>query len=276
MKKMIALGLATALVLMTAACGEAPAESTDSAAQEPESVVAEATEAPAEAEAVDAQSSASEKINPETQLSQEEIRTLALDYLRGFPLTKNEDGSVNEWAYREMYQIATVHGDMPGLSSVEFAINPENMRLYASCEKGTEKVNDIAENGNVVLYWYHQIPEDQYVPQQNDYFNSYGVQIKGTAHLMTGEEDTFFSGASAYMRTLYGAAKWDAMTEEDQHAIIERLCGPNEWIEIIPDQYIVNSLNWSFNTENSPRPQFYDPESPYFGKEVRQVYNVVD
>lgn len=102
----------------------------------------------------------------------------------GFPLTKNEDGTTKEWAYREMYQIATVHDNMPGLSSVEFVIDPETMRLYASSEKGTEKVVDISKNENVVMYWYKQIPEDEYVPQVNDYFNSYGVQIKGTARLM--------------------------------------------------------------------------------------------
>ena len=44
--------------------------------------------------------------------------------------------------------------------------------------------------------------------------------------------------------------------------------------EIIPTEYIVNSLQWSFNKEESRRPQFYDPQSPYFGKEVRQVYHV--
>ena len=124
------------------------------------------------AEGVDATTGASQTVNPETQLTQEEIRELALTYLRGFPLTKNEDGTTKEWAYREMYQIATVHGDMPGLSSVEFVLDPETMRLYASSEKGTEKVVDIAGNGNVVMYWYKQIPEDEYVPQVNDYFNS--------------------------------------------------------------------------------------------------------
>ena len=226
------------------------------------------------AEGVDATSGASQTVNPETQLTQEEIRELALTYLRGFPLTKNEDGTTKEWAYREMYQIATVHDGMPGLSSVEFVVDPETMRLYASSEKGTEKVVDIAGNGNVVMYWYKQIPEDEYVPQVNDYFNSYGVQIKGTARLMTGEEDTFLRGAGLYMRTLYGPERWDAMDAETQKATIQRIATVNEWIEIIPTEYIVNSLQWSFNKEESRRPQFYDPQSPYFGKEVRQVYYV--
>lgn len=222
----------------------------------------------------DAVSGASQVTTPETQLSQEAIRELILTYLRGFPLVTDENGAVVDWANREMYQIATVHGDMPGLSSVEFVLDPETMRLYASSEKGTEKVVDIAQNGHVAMYWYHQIPETEYVPQVNDYFNSYGVQIKGTARLMTGEEETYFRGASLYMRTLYGPARWDAMDEDTQRAAIARVGGMNEWIEIIPDEYIVNSLNWSFNVENSRRPQFYDPTSPYFGKEVRQVYTV--
>lgn len=222
----------------------------------------------------DATSGASQVTNPETQMAQEDIKAMILDYLRGFPLTKNEDGSTNEWAFREMYQIATVHGDMPGLSSVEFVLDPETMRLYCSSEKGTEKCVDIASNPNVVMYWYKQIPEEAYVPQVNDYFNSYGVQIKGTAKLMDGTEETFFRGASLYMRTLYGPDRWDAMDEETKKATIARVGGFNEWIEIIPDEYVVTSLFWSYNKEGSARPQYYDPESPTFGKDPRQVYYV--
>ena len=145
------------------------------------------------------------------------------------------------------------------------------MRLYCSSEKGTEKCVDIASNPNVVMYWYKQIPEDAYVPQVNDYFNSYGVQIKGTAKLMDGTEDTFFRGASLYMRTLYGPDRWDAMDEETQKATITRVGSFNEWIEIIPTEYNVTSLFWSYNKEGSQRPQYYDPESPTFGKDPRQV-----
>ena len=223
------------------------------------------------AETVDATSGASQVTTPETQMTQEEIKAMTLDYLRGFPLVKNEDGTTKEWAYREMYQIATVHDNMPGLSSVEFVLDPETMHLYCSSEKGTEKCVDIASNPNVVMYWYKQIPEDAYVPQVNDYFNSYGVQIKGTAKLMDGTEDTFFRGASLYMRTLYGPDRWDAMDEETQKATITRVGSFNEWIEIIPTEYNVTSLFWSYNKEGSQRPQYYDPESPTFGKDPRQV-----
>ena len=223
---------------------------------------------------IDATSGASQVTNAETQMAQEDIKAMILDYLRGFPLTTNEDGSTKEWAYREMYQIATVHGDMPGLSSVEFVLDPETMRLYCSSEKGTEKCVDIASNPNVAMYWYKQIPEDAYIPQVNDYFNSYGVQIKGTAKLMDGTEETFFRGASLYMRTLYGPARWDAMDEETQKKTIERVGSFNEWIEIIPTEYNVTSLFWSYNKEGSARPQYYDPDSATFGKDPRQVYYV--
>ena len=222
----------------------------------------------------DATSGASQVTNAETQMAQEDIKVMILDYLRGFPLTTNEDGSTKEWAYREMYQIATVHGDMPGLSSVEFVLDPETMRLYCSSEKGTEKCVDIAFNPNVAMYWYKQIPEDAYIPQVNDYFNSYGVQIKGTAKLMDGTEETFFRGASLYMRTLYGPARWDAMDEETQKKTIARVGSFNEWIEIIPTEYNVTSLFWSYNKEGSARPQYYDPDSATFGKDPRQVYYV--
>lgn len=232
------------------------------------------TTAVAIAEGVDATTGASQVVTPETQLTQAEIRELALTYLRGFPLVKNEDGTTKEWAYREMYQIATVHGDMPGLSSVEFVVDPETMRLYASSEKGTEKVVDIASNGNVVMYWYKQIPEDEYVPQVNDYFNSYGVQIKGTAKIMDPASPETRAAADLYIETLYGAESWNARSREDKDKVIDMLLKSNDWIEVSPEEYIAVSLLWVYNKENSSRPEYYDPDSPYFGKSTRQVYYV--
>lgn len=223
--------------------------------------------------AQDAVSGASQVVKEEGQLSQEQIKELVLTYLRGFPMKRTDD-KVELWSYREMYQIATVHGDMPGLSSVEFVLDPETMCLYASSEKDTEKVRDIANNPNVVMYWYHQIPENEYVPQKNDYFNSYGVQIRGKARLMNPSDENFEKIASMYLKTLFGLEIWEKMDAEKQAGTIKRLAESNAWIEIKPDEYAVTSLFWVFNKENSRRPQFYDPNSPYFGKTPRQVYFV--
>lgn len=223
--------------------------------------------------AQDAVSGASQLVKEEGQLPQEEIKKLALEYLHGFPM-EVEGQSEKVWSYREMYQIATVHGDMPGLSSVEFVLDPETMRLYASSEKGTEKVKDIAANPHVVMYWYHQIPENEYVPQKNDYFNSYGVQIRGEARLMSAKDENFSRAAAMYLRTLFGPAIWDKMDSDTQNARIQKLAEMNEWIEVIPNEYVVTSLFWTYNKENSRRPQYYDASSPYFGKSPRQVYRL--
>ena len=224
---------------------------------------------------LDALTGASEKIDPEKQMTQEEIRALALDYLRGWPLKTAEDGSTI-YSYREMYQIATSYNNVPGLSSVEFVLDPTTMKLYASSEKGTEKCEHIKHNPNVVMYWYHQIPEEEYVAYSNDYFNSYGVQIKGTAKIMDPADENAKYAANLYIETLYGAESWNARPEEQKAAIIAKLLQVNDWIEIDPTEYIVNSLLWTYNKENSTRPQYYDPESPFFGKSVRQVYYVQD
>ncbi len=224
---------------------------------------------------VDALTGASEKIEPEKQMTQEEIRALALDYLRGWPLKTDENGET-VYSYREMYQIATSYNNVPGLSSVEFVLDPTTMKLYASSEKGTEKCEHIKHNPNVVMYWYHQIPEEEYVAYSNDYFNSYGVQIKGTAKIMDPDSEEAKRAADLYIETLYGAESWNSRPEEKKAATIAMLLKVNDWIEIDPTEYIVNSLLWTYNKENSTRPQYYDPESPFFGKSVRQVYYVQD
>lgn len=215
----------------------------------------------------------SQKIDAAKQLTQAEIRALALDYLRGYKLAVAKDGSP-VWSYREMYQIATAFKGEPGLSSVEFMIDPSTMRLYSSSEKGTEKVEHIKYNDRVVLYWYKQIPEEKYVPAKNDYFNSWGVQIKGRARLMAATDPKAREIAAAYMNTLYGEKKWGDLPADRKAAILDRLFQVNEWIEVIPSEYVVNSLNWIYNKENSSRPEWFDPKSPFFGKSARQVYYV--
>ena len=306
MKKRLAFCLALALALSMTACTAQPAAETVSDEQlqaegwvknpaengwvkEPEangwvaeadvqkkideavSAAVDSVSAPTQAAAI---TGSSETIDESLQLPQEEIRALALDYLRGWPLKTDAEGNT-VYSYREMYQIATSHNNEPGLSSVEFVIDTETMKLYASSEKGTEKCEHIKQNPAVVLYWYHQIPEEEYVAYANDYFNSYGVQIKGTARIMDPASEEAHAAAALYLETLYGAEGWAAQGE-NQAAVIERLLEYNDWIEIDPEEYIVNSLQWTYNKEDSRRPQFYDPESPYFGKSVRQVYQVVD
>lgn len=224
-------------------------------------------------EAPDTITGASTVIDPELQLTQEQIREVVLDYLKGFPLKTDENGEV-VYSFREMYAIATCYNNHPGLSQVEFLLDPATMKLVASCEKGTEKCQHLQYNPEAVLYWYHQIPEHEYVAGANDYFNSYGVQVKGTAKFLVADDPEAREFASRYMETLRGAEAWGAIPEEDKNGTIDALFTYNDWIMIEPTEFIANSLNWNFNFEGSRRPEWYDPEHVSFGKQVRQVYTV--
>jgi len=223
---------------------------------------------------VDAITGASDKeLAPEVLLTQEETKALILDYLRGWPLKTGENGETI-YSYREMYQIATSYNNVPGLSSVEFVIDTKTMKLYAASDRGTEKGLHIRHNPNVTMFWYHQIPEEEYVAYSNDYFNSYGVQIKGTAKIMDPASPETRAAADLYIETLYGAESWNARSREDKDKVIDMLLKSNDWIEVSPEEYIAVSLLWVYNKENSSRPEYYDPDSPYFGKSTRQVYYV--
>ena len=117
----------------------------------------DAVEEGAAGEMPDTITGASTVIDEALQLTQEEIRELALDYLKGWPLKTDEDGN-EVYSYREMYAIATSYNNHPGLSQVEFVLDPNTLKLVCSSEKGTEKCEHIKYNPEVVLYWYYQIP----------------------------------------------------------------------------------------------------------------------
>ena len=227
---------------------------------------------PALADGTDAVSGASEKIDESLQMTQEEIHDLACDYLHGWPLKTDENGET-VYSYREMYSIATSLNNHPGLSQVEFVLFPDSMCLLGSGDKGTEKCLHLLENPEAVMYWYHQVPEEEYVPYANDYFNSYGVQFKGNARFLTADEEGAAEKVGVYLETLYGAEAWGSKTDEERAETIARMFEFVDWIYFEPTEVVVNSLQWRYNSENSARPEWYDPESPSFGKSVRQVYH---
>ena len=172
-----------------------------------------------------------------------------------------------------MYSIATSLNNHPGLSQVEFVLFPDSMCLLGSGDKGTEKCLHLVENPEAVMYWYHQVPEEEYVPYANDYFNSYGVQFKGNARFLTADEEGAAEKVGVYLETLYGAEAWGSKTDEERAETIARMFEFVDWIYFEPTEVVVNSLQWRYNSENSARPEWYDPESPSFGKSVRQVYH---
>ena len=225
----------------------------------------------------DALSGASVRPSDAGQLKPEEIKELALRYLRGWELEKDSRGNP-VWAYREMYQIATSYGGNPGISSVEFTLDPATMILYTANEKGTQKLIHMKENPYVELYWLKQIDEDDYIPGENDYWISYGVKLTGKYVPLEFDlnDPEFLRCAELTFKTSMGAAAFNAMTEEQRHSRYETQSAALDYYKIEIDQVMVASLGWMFNKpgrEEHPR-GLYDPTSPYFGKDVYQYYTV--
>lgn len=225
----------------------------------------------------DALSAASTKTAQEKQLEPEQIRELAVDYLRGWEYKKDNAGKTI-WSYREMYQIATSFGGNPGISTVEYTLDPETMRLYTGNEKGTQKLNHFAQNPYVELYYVKQVPEEKYVPGVYDYWSSYGVKLTGKARVLTPDYDNeeFVKCASLALSTNMGAARWDAMDKAAQIEYIKATSKALDYYVIDLEEVIVVSLWWMFNKpgmEKNPR-GLYDPKHIGFDKNVYQFYTV--
>lgn len=223
------------------------------------------------------------KETTENQLSQAEIKALVLDQLRGFilcwkkgnevvypeyledvyPYTQNpeqiatleKEGYSPVYSYREMYQIATSYNNVPEISSVEYVIDTDTMKLYGSSEAGTAKVVEIVSNPNVSLYWTKQVAEEDYYANSsdtNDYWRSYGVQIIGTARIIdpTVEATLYNKVFNLYMNTMRGAKSWDSTPEATKTYLANYLSTLNIWYEISPTQ--INSHNlWNmYNKDN--------------------------
>ena len=127
------------------------------------------------------------------------------------------------------------------------------MKLYASSEKEQKNACISQKNPKVVLYWYKQIPEEEYIAIKMIILIPMEFRSKGTAKLMDPASEEAQKAAALYLETLYGAEGWAAMGEK-QPAIITKLLEVNDWIEIDPTEYVVNSLQWSYNKEGKYSP----------------------
>ena len=177
------------------------------------------------------------------ELSDALKQELILEYLKGA-----------ENNYREMYQIATSYNNVPTIGSVEYVLDPSDMTLFGSSETNTAKLNNMAVNPNVDLYWTRQIREgdvcSEAVPVLPTYFMSYGVEIAATyrairfAELSEEEIPVFVQKAKTYFATLSNTAPLAAMDDE---ALYQYLCSsPMNFYQLIPYRYVVTSP-WFLN-----------------------------
>ena len=171
-------------------------------------------------------------------LSDDLKKELILEYLKGA-----------ENNYREMYQIATSYNNIPTIGSVEYVLDPADMSLFGSSESNTAKLNNMAINPQVDLYWTRQIREgdicSEEMPILPTYFMSYGVEITGTyrnivfSELSEEEIPVFVEKARTYFATLSNTAKNAEMGDEE---LYEYLCNsPMNFYQIVPSRIVVTS-----------------------------------
>ena len=183
----------------------------------------------------------------DVDLSDELKKELILEYLKGA-----------ENNYREMYQIATSYNNVPTIGSVEYVIDPADLSLFGSSESNTAKLNNMAINPQVDLYWTRQIREgdicSEEMPILPTYFMSYGVEITGTyrnivfAELSEEEIPVFVGKARTYFATLSNTAKYAEMSDEE---LYDYLCNsPMNFYQIVPSRIVVTSP-WFLNVFDS-------------------------
>ena len=205
--KWVSLMLAATLSLPLAACAEITDEEGAKWAQEHGYVKADAVSAATAQAETDAIASATEKkqggvnygaIEWDAVLQADAVREFLKGgkYLGDASFAQDETG----YNYREMYQMATIHGDAPANTNLELVLDAENLHLLGTSEAGTGKTIDFEKNPNVSISWCRQLREEE--EETYNYYCSYGVQYNGKVRVYT---------------------KDDLATEEGQNALIN-LC----------------------------------------------------
>jgi nitroimidazol reductase NimA-like FMN-containing flavoprotein (pyridoxamine 5'-phosphate oxidase superfamily) len=187
------------------------------------------------------------------QMPSEAVKACILDFLKGYE--KDSDG---RYTYREMYQIATARNNVTLISAVEFVLDTKTLKLYAVSERGTEKVEQIADNPAVSLYWVKQIGEENSRNFPLGYFSSRGVQIKGMARIVPVDDPKIMEMLNLYMPTLPGmpgSRKWN----QADSARVQRLLTAQRVIEISPEYFLVTDTSWSADKREFHYQQVFRP-----------------
>ncbi len=100
-------------------------------------------------------------------------------YLGDAAYAQDETG----WNYREMYQMATVYGNMPNNTNLELVLDADSLSLLGVSEAGTSKTLHFFSNPNVSISWCRQLrPHEE---ETYNYYCSYGVQFDGVVRVYT-------------------------------------------------------------------------------------------
>ena len=116
----------------------------------------------------------------------EELQVMAIkEFLKGGHYLGDANYAQDEtgWNYREMYQMATVYGNMPNNTNLELVLDIDSLCLLGVSEAGTSKTLHIQHNPNVSISWCRQLrPHEE---ETYNYYCSYGVQFDGVVRIFT-------------------------------------------------------------------------------------------
>ena len=116
----------------------------------------------------------------------EELQVMAIkEFLKGGHYLGDANYAQDEtgWNYREMYQMATVSGNMPNNTNLELVLDVDSLCLLGVSEAGTSKTLHMQQNPNVSISWCRQLrPHEE---ETYNYYCSYGVQFDGVVRIFT-------------------------------------------------------------------------------------------
>ena len=116
----------------------------------------------------------------------EELQVMAIkEFLKGGHYLGDASYAQDEsgWNYREMYQMATVYGNMPNNTNLELVLDIDSLCLLGVSEAGTSKTLHFSYNPNVSISWCRQLrPHEE---ETYNYYCSYGVQFDGVVRVFT-------------------------------------------------------------------------------------------
>ena len=119
------------------------------------------------------------------RLPQEEIKKSIMETLKG---TGN---------YREMFVLSTAFNNKPLATCIEFSIDPKTFIFYASSEKQTEKLFQVAANPHVSMVYVQHRDDKSY------FIDPVGVQIVGKAELLKKGDPEFEEALAFCISTVH-------------------------------------------------------------------------
>ena len=115
-----------------------------------------------------------------------DLQAMAIkEFLKGGHYLGDDNYAQDEtgWNYREMYQMATVFGNMPNNTNLELVLDIDSLCLLGVSEAGTSKTLHFNYNPNVSISWCRQLrPHEE---ETYNYYCSYGVQFDGVVRIFT-------------------------------------------------------------------------------------------